>query len=54
MTGWYRYCAYGRLFAAFALGWQWCGPLPGNHGRYAGLVYWPHNGGPVWFEGAGS
>jgi hypothetical protein len=53
LDGVYRYCRYARVAEAEALGWQNLGPLPGNHGNYAVLMFWPHSGEGPWFvEGA--
>jgi len=49
MNGWYRYCPHDRAAEAEALGWENIGPLPGNHGFYAVLLFWPHECDPVWF-----
>lgn len=54
LDGVYRYCQYARVAEAEAVGWQNLGPLPGNHGNYAVLMFWPHEGEGPWFaEGHG-
>ena len=50
MTGLYRYCRHGLVDDAVCMGWLNLGPLPGNHGLYGSLVYWPGNGDGPWFD----
>ena len=49
MSGFYRYCPHDRVDEATRLGWINLGPLPGAHGRYQVLVYWPDEGDGPWF-----
>ena len=52
IAGLYRYCPHARVVEAEMLGWINLGPLPGNHGRYQVLVYWPNEGDDApWFAG---
>jgi hypothetical protein len=51
MSGYYRYCRLTRLAEAVALGWRDCGLLPGHHGAWSHLVFWPGDGCGPWFGG---
>jgi hypothetical protein len=51
MSGIYRYCLHPRVEAAEAMGWVNLGRLPGNHGVYSCLLFWPDaERSPVWFS----
>jgi hypothetical protein len=46
----FRYCRYGDLLLALALGWRYAADLGPAHGEWSCLVEWAGEGDPVWLS----